>query len=137
MSYDLSICGDERYERKTLKQPLIEVSLSLAGVKPNGSSGLVLDEPPIRWMEIDLEVVSEDGDNIEEADQEYPEINCLRLHIPYGFFRRPSFRQEYLPTALAIARHLNWTLVDEQNWGKMVMKATFVRHCSGKGSHAA
>lgn len=119
MSYDLSIYGDDQYSRKTPKQQLAEFLRGLPNVKPNGPCGFVLDDPPKRWMEIDLEVVSEDGDNIEEPDQEYLEINCLRLHIPYGFFRERSFAQEYLATAQAIARHLGWTLLDEQtgaNW---------------------
>jgi hypothetical protein len=66
-------------------------------------------------MEIDLELVSEDGDYIgDEEGASETEINCLRLHIPYGFFRAEGFAEEYLPTALAIAKHLGWTLLDEQ-----------------------
>jgi hypothetical protein len=82
MSYDLSIRPDEQYSRRSAKQPLMKFLATLPKLRPNGNRGFVLDDPPKRWMEIDLEVVSEDGDNIEEPDQEYPEINCLRLHIP-------------------------------------------------------
>jgi hypothetical protein len=66
-------------------------------------------------MEIDLELVSEDGDYIgDEPGASTTEINCLRLHISYGFFREKQLDQEYIPIALAIARHLGWTLLDEQ-----------------------
>jgi hypothetical protein len=114
VSYDLTIRSDERYSRSTPKPPLMAFLRGLPGLRPNGASGFALDDPPDRWMEIDLELVSEDGDNIEEAGQEYLEINCIRLHIPYGHFRSERFEQEYLPTALAIARYAKWPLFDEQ-----------------------
>jgi hypothetical protein len=91
MSYDLSVRADENYSKSTAKQPLIEFMATLPNLRVNGLRGFVLDDPPKRWMEIDLEVVSGDGDNIEEPDQEYPELNCLRLHIPYGFFAKGCF----------------------------------------------
>jgi hypothetical protein len=65
-------------------------------------------------MEFDLELVSEEGDIIEDSGDETTEINCLRLHVPYGMFRQAAFATEYLPTALAIAKHVGWTLLDEQ-----------------------
>jgi hypothetical protein len=114
MSYDLAISFDKQYSRGGPKEPLMAFIRGLPNLKPNGTSGFALDDPPDRWMEIDLEVVSDEGDNIEEAGREYPEINCIRLHIPYGHFHREQFECEYLPTALAIARFLKWSLMDEQ-----------------------
>jgi hypothetical protein len=115
MSDDLTIRPDEQYSCSTPKHPLLAFMRGLPGLKPSGTSGFALDDSPDRWMEIDLEVVREDGDNIEEAGQEYPEINCIRLHIPYGHFRSEQFEREYLPTALAIARYVNSPLLDEQS----------------------
>ena len=114
MSYDLTIRSDEQYSRRSAKGPLMAFIAGLANVKASGSKGFVLDDGPRRWMEIDLEVVSEEGDNIEESGEEYPEVNCLRLHIPYAYFRNNTFNHDYLPTALEIARHLQWTLTDDQ-----------------------
>ena len=115
MSYDLSIRADDRYSRMTAKAPLAAFIATLPNVKPNGTSGFVLDDPPARWMEIDLELVSEDGDYIgDEEGASETDINCLRLHIPYGFFREKGLAQEYLPTAQAVAKHVGWTLLDEQ-----------------------
>lgn len=115
MSYDLSIRVDQSYSRATPRQPLAAFLAGLPHVTQNGTSGFVLDDRAAeRWMEIDPELVSEQGDNIEEDDELSPEVNCLRLHVPYGHYHDGKFDEEYLPTALAIARFLNWTLVDEQ-----------------------
>jgi hypothetical protein len=114
MSYDLCIRHDDQYSRGTPKEPLTAFMRTLPGLQPNGPSGFAQDDPPDRWMQIYLEVVAPDGNNIEEDGVEYPEVNCIRLYVPYGFYREESFEREYLPTALAIARHLGWTLVDLQ-----------------------
>jgi hypothetical protein len=56
-------------------------------------------------MFIDLEVVSDEGDNIEEKGREYPEINCVRLHIPYAMLGNHPDR-DYFSLALMIAERL-------------------------------
>ena len=61
MSFDLTIKPDEVYSRTTPKAALDSFVAQLPGIKPNGSRGFGLDEQPKRWMEIDLEVVSEEG----------------------------------------------------------------------------
>ena len=73
MSFDLTIKPDETYSRRTPKVALDSFVAQLPGIKPNDSRGFVLDERPKRWMEIDLEVVSEEGDNIEEDGKTYDE----------------------------------------------------------------
>ena len=65
MSYDLTIKPDETYSRFTPRGPLEEFITKLPGVKRNGETGFVLDDRPRRWMEIDLEVVSAEGDLLE------------------------------------------------------------------------
>lgn len=64
-------------------------------------------------MEIDFEVVSEEGDNIEEDGAQYEAINCIRLHIPDPFLG-DAIDLDYLPTAHTVASHLGWSLYDEQ-----------------------
>ena len=68
-----------------------------------------------RWMEIYLEVVDPEGNNVEEKDVEYSEVNCLRLHIPYGCLRAATYASDYFTTAEAISRFLHWTLYDNQS----------------------
>jgi hypothetical protein len=120
MSFDLTVKSDETYSRRTLKAALDLFISQMPGIKPNGSRGFVLDERPKRWMEIDLEVVSEEGENIKEDGRTYEEINCLRLHIPYAFLD-DDIGRDYLPTAFAIADYIGWTLYDDQR-GKPVPK---------------
>lgn len=115
MSYDLSIMADEEYSRMAERDSLASFIASLPDVQPNGHTGFILDDGGTRLMEIDPELVSEEGDNIEgEEGVSETEVNCLRLHIPYDHFREDRFEEEYLPTALAIAEFLGWTLLDEQ-----------------------
>jgi hypothetical protein len=113
MSYDLTIKGDDSYARSVPKEPTASFIAQLPDIKPNGDYGFALDRPPNRWMEIDLEVVSEEGDSIREAWREYDEFNCISLHIPYQFLGKAPER-DYFPTAFAIADHVGWELYDEQ-----------------------
>jgi hypothetical protein len=113
MSYDLTIRSDETYSQATAREALNQFLLQLPCVQPNGKFGFLLDDPPERWMEIDLEVVSEDGDCLLEDWKTYDTTNCIRLHIPYQFLGS-ALESGYLPTALAIAEFVGWPLYDEQ-----------------------
>jgi len=113
MSYDLTIRGDERYSKSAPLASLRSFLSQQPGLSPIGPGDFVLDDRPKRWMEVDLEVVNEDGDNIQEPGQEYDQINCLRLHVPYAFLGE-AIERDYIPTASAIAQHLGWELFDEQ-----------------------
>ena len=114
MSYDLTIRSDETYSRSTSRAPLESFIKQQPGIKPNGKHGFVLDARPRRWMEIDLEVVNEEGDNIESGKEISADINCIRLHIPYKFLG-DDVEHDYFPTAFAIAEHIGWTLYDDQD----------------------
>lgn len=117
MSYDLTIKADKTYSRMTPRAELASFISQLPGIKPNGN-GFVLEEEDRLWMEIDLEVADEEGNNIEEEGKTYNEINCIRLHIPYAFMN-DTYERDYLPTVLAIAEHLGWMLCDEQSGKEM------------------
>lgn len=112
MSYDLSIRYDDDYSRFTKVKPLANYISVLPDMRSNGERGFTLDDGR-RYMEIDLEVVNEDGDNIEEHGEEYLEINAIRLHIPYAILGS-SPEHDYFPIARAIATYLGWELFDEQ-----------------------
>jgi hypothetical protein len=113
MSYDLTIRSDNHYSQRAKLKPLADFIRSLPYIRANGDPGFALDDRRSRWMEIDLEVVNEDGDNIEEFGQEYSEVNCVELHIPYALLGDAPER-DYFPTADAIAKHLGWRVFDEQ-----------------------
>ena len=115
MSFDLTIKGDKHYSRTTERAPLASFVSQLPRIKPNGTRGFALDDPPKVWMEIDLEVVSRNGDNVEVEGQVSESINCLRLHIPYSFLKSGSLEHDYLPIAIMIVDRLGWQLYDDQN----------------------
>jgi hypothetical protein len=115
MSYDLSIMADRKYSQMTSRARLASFIASLPNIQPNGYTGFILDDDETRLMEIDPEIVSEDGDSLYRKEGvDMAVVNCVRLHIPYGCFCEDRFDKEYLPTALAIAEFLGWTLLDEQ-----------------------
>lgn len=66
-------------------------------------------------MEIYTETVDDKGDTVTADDQNRSSMNCVRLHIPYRFFRPDLLEKEYLPVAFAITKHLGWRLYDEQD----------------------
>jgi hypothetical protein len=113
VSYDLTIAKDQTYSAWTRFSDLADFLRATEHVKPNGTRGFVFEPSTNRHMEIDLEVVSDEGDNIEEDGREYPEINCVRLHIPYSMLgNHPA--QDYFPLAFTIAERLGWTAYDDQ-----------------------
>ena len=114
MSFDLTVKADDNYSVSTDLHRLGEFLAQLPHVRANGQRGFVLDDPPSRWMEIDLEVVSPEGDYDEELSENSLEVNCIRLHIPYGRLGKKPER-DYFPTAWAIAKFLAWRLYDEQS----------------------
>jgi len=113
MSHDFTIKSDDLYSRSKPLIVLEKLIAGLPGVKRNGKRGFVLDGRPKRWMEIDLETVNEEGDNIEDDGKPHPDVNCIRLHIPYKFLG-DAIDRDYFPTALAIAKCAGWTLYDDQ-----------------------
>ena len=108
MSYDLDIKADDDYSQSADCDRLKAFVAHLPGIKPNGSRGFVLDDRPQKWMEIDLEAVSPDGDYDEELSRG-TWVNCVRLHIPYAYLGETPER-DYFPTAWAIAAFLGWRL---------------------------
>ena len=111
MSYELTIRANESFSAFAQCKPLAKFMKRLPHIKPNGERCYVFDDPPRRHMEIDLELVDDEGDILD--DEAYPEFNCVRLHIPQEFLSA-TFQRDYFPTALAIAQRLGWQLFDDQ-----------------------
>jgi hypothetical protein len=74
MSFDLTIAKDRRFSASTRFSDLADFLRGIEHVKPNGGRGFVFEPSSDRCMFIHLEVVSDEGDNIEEDAREYPEI---------------------------------------------------------------
>jgi hypothetical protein len=114
MSHDITIRSDGSFSRSTAKQGLLDFLRAQPNLVPNGNTGFALDDRPKRWMEIDLDVVTEDGDSVEEPLDRHDEINCIRLHVPYAFLKSSTLNEGYLPLAFKIADFLKWEVYDEQ-----------------------
>ena len=113
MSYDLTIRPDEMFSEFKPLAPLAAFLAAQPDVRPNGKRGYVLDANN-RWMEIDIETVSEEGDNIEDDSTDPNTFNCIRAHIPYGHLgEQPHL--DYFPLLRSISQHLGWQLYDEQS----------------------
>lgn len=87
--------------------------MSLPSIVENGDVDFALDEPPRRRMEIYIAVVNSEGDAEEMAPGEPIAINSIHLCIKYGAGSNDP-EKDYLPTAVAIARHLGWQIYDPQ-----------------------
>jgi hypothetical protein len=114
MSYDLTIAKDQKFSASTRLSDLAAFLRNIDAMQPNGDRGFVYEPSAQRHMEIDLEVVSDEGDNIEEVSTDCSEINCIRLHIPYPMLG-DSPQRDYFPLAFTIAEHLGWTVYDDQS----------------------
>ncbi|MEO0479366.1 MAG: hypothetical protein AAF196_07795 [Planctomycetota bacterium] len=91
---------------------------AMPDVRPNGSTGFVLEIGDDVWMEIDLEAVSDEGDSIEIPRGETPsKINCISFHVPYGQIEGLN---PCVEVALEIADGLEWQLYDEQTGDSVV-----------------
>jgi hypothetical protein len=114
MSYDLTIKPDDEFSRAAAVGRVLAFAAQLPHLRPNGARGFVLDDPPSRWMEIDLEFIGSDGEFDAALTNTGPDTNCINLHIPYAYLGEQPER-DYFPTALALARFLGWRLYDEQS----------------------
>lgn len=118
MSYDLTARHDDRYSRSVSFYRASTLVAAISDVRPNGSSGFVLERGDDVWMEIDLEAVNDQGDSIETPVDKTPsEINCIRFHVPYG---QIEGLEPCVEVALKIADGLEWQLYDEQTGDPVV-----------------
>lgn len=117
MSYDLTIRPDARFSQFKSLAHLAAFLGQQPNVKPNGNRGFVLEDAN-RWMEIDLETVSEEGDNIEDESTDLATFNCIRAHIPYSYLGEQP-EHDYFPLLRSIAQQVGWQLYDEQSDGEL------------------
>lgn len=113
MSYDLTVAKDQGFSASTQFSELADFLRSTDHVKPNGERGFVFEPGSNRRMEVDLEVVSDEGDNVEVEGADYQEINCIRLHVPNSMLGSHPER-DCLPLVFSIAERIDWTVYDDQ-----------------------
>ena len=116
MSYDLTIKSDDSYSESIDLTELASFIERLPHIVPNGERGFCYSEGERYYMEIDLEIVSEEGDTIEdEPDSPKDRVNCVEGHIPYAFMDEEQVDPDrYLEPLMRIAQHLRWRLYDPQ-----------------------
>ena len=113
MSYDLTIRPDESFSQFKPLTPLASFLAEQPNVKPNGNRGFAFEDGNC-WMEINIETVSDEGDNIEDESTDKETYNCIRAHIPYPRLgKQPEL--DYFPLLRSIAQHVGWQLHDEQS----------------------
>lgn len=115
MSYDLSIRSDDTYSETVDRAPLSAFLSALPGVARDTESHFVLEEGSGGFrVEIDLGMVSPEGDFLEEAPPD--RINCIWIHVTSG---RADVSEDisdaYRDVCSQIAAHVGWRVFDEQS----------------------
>ncbi|MFO0799943.1 MAG: hypothetical protein U0804_20930 [Gemmataceae bacterium] len=113
MSFDLTVRADEECSGIADAGPLREFIAALPHIRNLGTDLFVLDDPPARWMNIDLSVKEADGGFTAPSELGKSDVNCVWFHIPWDQLGdEPGC--DYYPTAWAVAQFLGWRLYDEQ-----------------------
>ena len=111
MSYDVCIRGDKTYTGRASRQPLCEFISALPRMAQGSKTHFTLEDVNgSACMEIDLELVTEQGDNLGLDSSD--EINCVRVHVsgPFAEANMPSVQK----VCFQIAGHIGWKVFDEQ-----------------------
>lgn len=121
MSYDLSIRSDDTFTDTVDRAPLSAFLSGLPGVTRDTDWHFVLEEGSGSFrVEIDLELVSPEGDFLEGAPPD--RINCIRVHVTSGGADvNEDISDSYRDVCSQIAAHVGWRVFDEQlgeyvNW---------------------
>ena len=110
MSYDLCARGDARFSARVPRSRAADAVERVRHVVPNGS-GFLFRRSDSTWMEIDLELVDEEGDVAGALGSERDEVSCISFHVPYAFVESLDACRA---AALEVAGALGWELFDPQ-----------------------
>ncbi len=110
MSYDLTIRPNSQYTTSVAYELVKSIVTSQSDVTGTGP-GFTFSQPSGLHMEIDCELVTSDGDS-DGDPQECGKVNCISLHIPYGYL--DEHMRAYLTCAVSMASALQWQLYDHQ-----------------------
>lgn len=119
MSYDLEIRSDERYSQARAFQTLDAFIASLPDIYEESPGFLRYEDAAQQMhMEIDLELVDDEGELAVDIDPEGEnKVNRISLHIPAANMHHDARHQRYLEIANMIANYLGWQLIDLQQDG--------------------
>jgi len=111
MSYEISIKSDDKYTARIDRRKLYEYISTLPNIVHSDADHFVFRDPNVgTYMEIDLELVSEEGDSLDIRVTQ--ERNCVRIHIPYYFLE--STGAQIYEICFQIADRIGWKVYDEQ-----------------------
>jgi hypothetical protein len=113
MSYDISI---EHDSAKSVLVNVDEVRVFLRqvpGMIENDAIQFTYEPDEQHYMELDFERYDVNGEWIE--DDAPTHINCISVHIPYGYMSaEAAVPNPYLTICVALAAHLGWEARDLQ-----------------------
>ena len=114
MSYDLSIRSDDTFTDTIDRAPLSAFISGLPGVTRDTDWHFALEKAAGSFrVEIDLELVSSEGDFLEGAPPD--RINCIRVHVTSGGADvSEDISASYRDVCSQIAEHVGWRVFDEQ-----------------------
>ena len=115
MSYDLCVRSDDRFTDTVDRAPLSAFLSGIPGVDRDTDSHFVLEEGSGGFrVEIDIELVSSEGDFLEGAPPD--RINCIRVHVTSGGADvGEDISDSYRGVCSQIAAHVGWRIFDEQS----------------------
>ena len=111
MSYDLFARKDAQHSEKLPRSQVHDIIGAIPDVEPSGPAGFVLKQGDEVYMEIDVDLVSEEGDSIGDLDSPSAEVNRVDFHVPYGF---ADGLDSSTAVAQQITKRLGWELYDPQ-----------------------
>ena len=114
MSYDLCVRSDDTFSETVDRAPLSAFLSALSGVTRDTDSHFVLEGGSGGFrLEIDLELVSPEGDFLEGTPP--ARINCIRVHVTSGGADvSEDISDSYRDVCSQIAEHVGWRVFDEQ-----------------------
>jgi hypothetical protein len=115
MSYDLKIKSDDRYSESVDQADLASFIEQLPHMVP-AIKGFRYRDGESYYMEIDLEIVDEEGNTIRGMPGSPKDrVNCVSGHIPYAFMDEDQVNTDrYFEPLMKIAQRLRWRLYDPQ-----------------------
>jgi hypothetical protein len=113
MSYDIDIQHDSR-KSELVNVDQVKVFLrQVPGMIENDATQFTYEPDDQHYMELDFERYDANGEWIEDYAPTH--INCISVHIPYGYMSaETAIPNPYLTICVALANHLEWEARDLQ-----------------------
>ncbi len=113
MSYDVSIQCDTRKSELVHVDQVKGFLRQMPGMIENDAIQFTYEPDDQHYMELDFERYDANGEWIE--DDAPTHINCISVHIPYGYMSAEAAKPNpYLTICVALAVHLGWEARDLQ-----------------------